>query len=59
MDKTLSERQQIELALGKIRSFALDHKLTGEQVETIFEMGSAAHQVLKHLPSPTCSTAAE
>ena len=41
----------IDLVLGRIRVFAKDRQLTAEQVERIFEMGSAAYQVSFGLPA--------
>lgn len=44
----MTREQQVEVALGKIRTFAFDQGLTGEQVQLIFEMGIPAyHQVAK------------
>lgn len=60
-DALLTPPQRLEVAIGRIRHYAFQHKLSAEQVEAIFDAGLAAASVLapgRCGPDPTQAEAA-
>jgi hypothetical protein len=46
MEETLTPEQDRENALSQIRSYAIDNRLSAEQVRRIFTAGIAARDIL-------------